>query len=215
MEGNLYVTDSIDVPKRKAQTLNSNEGPLLQKWKFLAALTADPELTGEAKAVAFAILDHHNNDDGYARPGHTRIATRAGTSLSTVKRAIHRLRERGWFCVSPATDDKGDPDTNRYYPIWQRATSEAPASPERPRRKRRTASRVQATAPAGSPEPTFAFEAGPVRLTAEEVERVNAALGDYAEPFFGDVASKLAPESTVENWRERFEESLRSWEMPF
>jgi hypothetical protein len=134
--------------------------PLLRKWKFQAALNADLELTASAAKVAFVLLDIHNNEDGYARPGHKLIAQRAGTDVSTVKRALASLKERGWFCIAEAWTAAGDQDTNRYYPIWKRAERQAPADSERPRKARR---------PSEPAAQRIAFEAGFVRLTDQEI----------------------------------------------
>lgn len=167
--------------------------PLLRKWKFQAALNADPELTASAAKVAFVLLDIHNNEDGYARPGHKLIAQRAGTDVSTVKRALASLKERGWFCIAEAWTAAGDQDTNRYYPIWKRGEREAPAGSER-RKKAQTDTSVrdeaQTSTVSEEDQVSFAFRVGPAHFTEGQIDVLKTKLGASYPEFIRKVESQ-------------------------
>lgn len=196
------MIDSTTTPEIQGQ----REKPLLKKWKFMAALMADPELSGPSKSVAFALMEILNNEDGYARPGHPKIAERAGTNVSNVKRGIKDLQRRGWFCVSPVFEG-GAQKANRYYPVWKRATTGTPpAESERKRKARR--------APLPKPEqPSFAFENGPVRLTTAEVTRLEALLGPFADPFFDSLRRKEFTGGD-DGWRDELNDMVNIWLEP-
>lgn len=169
--------------------------PLLRNWKFQKALTADPDLSTAAKAVAFVLLDIHNNDDGFARPGHKRIAQRAGSNVSTVKRALASLKERGWFCIAASQTEAGDQDTNRYYPIWKRAEGQAPTGSER-RKKAQTDTSVREEAQTSTDyeddQVAFAFRVGPARFTEGQIDVLKTKLGASYPEFIRKVESQAA-----------------------
>lgn len=135
------MRDGSSAPKAQG------EATLLKQVLFIKAITADPEVTVYGKAVANALVfEFFNRDEGFARPGHAKIAEAAGISVTMVKRGIKSLQARGWFCVQPAFDEAGDPAPNRYFPIWKRATGSAPAGSERARKARRKSRVLVATA---------------------------------------------------------------------
>lgn len=201
------TTDSTTTPKIQDQ----REKPLLKKWKFMAALMADPELSGPSKSVAFALMDILNNEDGYARPGHPKIAERAGTNVSNVKRGIKDLQRRGWFCVSPVFDG-GAQKANRYYPVWKRATTGTPpAESERKRKASRAPvakaeakspdqSNSPAVAPAVAPEyvPTE-FVSGVVSFSASNMKYLHQRMGDRL-PLFLRMVERDSGSWTKETW---------------
>lgn len=177
--------------------------PLLRNWKFITAINADSELLPSAAKVALALLDIHNNEDGYARPGHKLIAQRAGTDVSTVKRALASLKERGWFCIAEAWTASGDQDTNRYYPIWKRAEGQAPAGSERPRKARskpaepdQTQDQAQET---GTEQETI-YQIGPALFTKRELQVIQKELG-ASFPEFKRQVERLPAELPRREWR--------------
>lgn len=175
---------------------------LLRQVQFIKALTADPEVTLAGKAVANALMfTFWNKNDGYARPGQKKLAEVAGTNLSMVKSGIQSLKSRGWFCVQPIMDAKGDPAPNHYFPIWQRAESKPPVGSERKRK-----------APRGIKPPAepIAFSAGPVRLTATEIADIEDKVGMYAMPFF-DGLRKDAPDWQEDTWRVRLADRVANY----
>ncbi len=175
------------------------EKPLLKQVRFITALTADPEVTSQGKAVANALVFvFWNRAEGYARPGHAKLAQAAGTTVSSVKRGIQSLQERGWLCVQPAYDEQGDPAPNHYYPIWKRADSKAPTGSERPKKARPK-----------PPEP-IVFEAGNIRLTASEYADIEGKVGDLAWPFFDDL-QRHPPEWSKETWRGGLAVRVEDW----
>ena len=191
------MADGKITPRQQGAT----DKPLLKKWKFMAGLMADPELSGTSKSVAFALMDILNNEDGYARPGHPKIAERAATTVSSVKRGIKELQGRGWFCVSPVFDG-GEQKANRYFPIWKRETTgQPPAGSERTRKVR--------PGPAPKVErPAFAFENGPAQLTAAEVARIEALLGPLADEFFHEM--RTTDFGGDDDWRGRIERMIEA-----
>lgn len=223
------MRDGASAPGNKAVRADEPK-PLLRNWIFQKALVADPELTLAAKAVAFVLLDHHNNEEGFARPGQPRIAREAGgISVATVKRAITQLKERGWFCVSPTVDPQGDPGVNRYYPIWQRAGTDGVASSgQHQRRKPRVAtkpkpkSKAPAESSASTTEvaaemvPDVAFKVGPIRLDRDEVADLHARLGPGADRLLDKLLDgEIGGDWTEENWRRRYAVEVDEWDMPF
>ena len=69
----------------------------LAKWRLLAAIHADPELSQPAKLAAFVLLSCHNNTTGKCFPSYTTIAERAAIQRRTAIKAVNQLVERGWF----------------------------------------------------------------------------------------------------------------------
>jgi hypothetical protein len=53
----------------------------------------DEQISGNAKLV-YLVLSSHSNEDGDVFPAHSRIATLAGISVSSVQRALRELREK-------------------------------------------------------------------------------------------------------------------------
>ncbi|KQO49155.1 hypothetical protein ASF24_08225 [Methylobacterium sp. Leaf86] len=170
----------------------------------MSALQADVELDADAKSVAFSLLDILNNADGYARPGHPHIAEKAGTHITAVKRGIKALQRRGWFVVEPVFGDGRDRKANRYYPVWERATTGTPPVGSEKERKARRAPLPR------TERPSFAFESGPIRLTTAEVADIEQRLGGFAELFFDDLrATDL--ELSEDEWRDHVNLKLNSW----
>lgn len=177
-------------------------GPLLKQVQFIKAVTADREVTAHGKAVANALVFvFWNRSDGYARPGHAKIAEAAGISETMVKRGIKSLQARGWFCVQPAFDAAGDRAPNRYYPVWKRSEGQAPAGSERPRRAPRLKK---------APPDPITFEAGVIRLTAAEVAHIEAKVGDLAWPFF-DGLKRNPPDWPGDTWRAALAGTVAMW----
>ncbi|MET3410804.1 hypothetical protein [Methylobacterium sp. 1030] len=190
----MMTVDSTDAPKAQ------DEKTLLKQVLFIKAVTADPEVTPFGKAVANALIfTFWNKDEGKARPGHARLAREAGINVTAVKRGIKSLQDRGWFAVEPAWDESGDPAPNHYYPIWKRAESKAPAGSERPKKAVR------------NPANKITFQAGPVRLTADEVAEIERRVTFYAMPLFDDLR-KSALSWTKDNWRANLETEIASYE---
>lgn len=195
----LQMIDGSTAPKAQG------ESPLLKQVRFIKAVTADREVTAHGKAVANALVFvFWNKDEGYARPGHAKIAEAAGIAVTMVKKGIKSLQARGWFCVQPAFDAAGDPAPNHYYPVWKRAEGKAPAGSERPRRAPR--------APKATASP-ITFEAGVVRLTAVEVADIEAKVGIYATPFF-DGLKRNPPQWPEATWRIHFASTVATWSEP-
>ena len=175
------------------------EKTLLKQVQFIKALTADPHLTADGKAVANALIFvFWNKGEGKARPGHTKLATIAGTNVSAVKKGIKSLQKRGWFTVEPAWDENGDPAANHYYPIWRRAEGKAPVGSERPKKAPR------------NPDNKITFQAGAIRLTASEVADIEEKVGVYAMPFF-DGLRHDALDWPKETWRAKLADRVATY----
>lgn len=204
-----YVHDTTVAPKHKPDT----DTPLLRDWKFMVALNADREMSGDAKAVAFALLEIHNNEDGFARPGHAYIAKVAGTNVTAVRRGIRDLQRRGWFCVQPMKHPNGDWAPNRYFPVWGRAKAPAPAGSEKVRKKARTPKALRVAAP--SEPDAYAFVAGPVKLAADEVAEIRTRFQPWGEEVIEGLRDAVSASWTDEDWRERLRAHLDQYVTPF
>ena len=71
------------------------------------ALTRDPKISTNAKAMYCAIRSHAEGDGTNAFPRIAVLAGYLGMSLSTAKRAVKEIEEAGWIVVQHRHDKKG------------------------------------------------------------------------------------------------------------
>jgi hypothetical protein len=76
-----------------------------------------PELTGNDKRVAAAILEHFNRKTGQCDPGLDRIARLVGVSRRTAIRSVSSIAAAGVFHV---VRHGGRSQRNSYEPVWSR-----------------------------------------------------------------------------------------------
>jgi hypothetical protein len=67
---------------------------LLDKWRFLQALVANPDVSPTAKIIAARLLDHSNGSTGRCNPSYQTLARGAGL---TRRRAMKAVKELEWF----------------------------------------------------------------------------------------------------------------------
>jgi hypothetical protein len=84
---------------------------LLDKWRLLAAIAADQDLSPTAKIVAFRLLDHLNNGDLRCNPSYSTIARGIGKGRARAKLGAHELERRGWIKIETTSHEqaKGKP----------------------------------------------------------------------------------------------------------
>ena len=95
---------------------------LLDKWKFMLALSADRRLNGTDLRCATIIADHFNVGRGYAWPSYAAISSRTGLCRRSIANSVAKLDRLG---VIPVVSG-GKGRANRYYPAWEVSADDNP-----------------------------------------------------------------------------------------
>src|SRR5262245_9151622 len=95
---------------------------LLDKWKFMLALSADRRLNGTDLRCATIIADHFNVGRGYAWPSYAAISSRTGLCRRSIANSVAKLDRLG---VIPVVSG-GKGRANRYYPAWEVSEDDNP-----------------------------------------------------------------------------------------
>ena len=79
-----------------------------------SALTRNPKISTNAKAMYCAIRSHAEGDGTNAYPKIDTLAGHLGVSRSTAKRAIAEIERAGWIVVEHRYDAKGNRTSSLY-----------------------------------------------------------------------------------------------------
>ncbi len=96
-----------------------NSSTLVERWQFLQAINADPDLSASAKSVAFALMAFVNSETGACFPSFDKIMAACHVSKATVVRSTRALESCGWVTIE--RDHGGDRESNRYHFAFERA----------------------------------------------------------------------------------------------
>lgn len=92
-----------------------------QKFEWLEAIAADPNLSDRAVRVAIAISKHLNSRSGDAHPSQQTLGAACGTSARRVRDALQALIEAGYLTSRRRGRDAGGAGlSNVYAPIFDR-----------------------------------------------------------------------------------------------
>jgi hypothetical protein len=105
---------------------------LLDKWRLLQAIIAEPDLSPAAKFVAVRLLDHANSRTGRCSPSYDTIARGIGLTRRRVIDGVKELEAAGWISVSRSTHagarETGRPLASNHFAFdWSRLEGAASA----------------------------------------------------------------------------------------
>lgn len=199
-----WSTYSMETTKSQpAKAKDNGKGDLIRQWQFMQALIADRSLPDSATKVALALLERRNAATGYSFPSFATIAKDAGMGRSTAITAVEALKAGGWFVVEPVWKDKPSgrhKTSNRYRPIWQRASGSAPA--------------MTKAVPVAEVPDEGGWRSGVVEFTAEDVRDLQEQLGDRL-PAFLEAVEQRAPDLTEETVAGVVQRLINDWTAPF
>jgi hypothetical protein len=92
---------------------------LLDKWKLLGQVMADPDLSGSAKSAAYYLLNHFNLKTEQCDPSLLGLAEQMGKHERSALRAVNELVKKGVF---ERAQGGGRGRTTKYKPLWETPT---------------------------------------------------------------------------------------------
>ena len=87
-------------------------------------------IRGPKKAVLVALANRANKDSRQCWPSHKLIASEAGVAVSTAKKALNGLRERGLIDWTQRPDGKGGLSSNLYTLLYPQPGDDRPPGRE-------------------------------------------------------------------------------------